>query len=179
MALYTRRGDEGQSDRGSHRVRKCDPFFEALGTLDELSAHLGDCVRTVSQNADAAAAREALAPLQAELRTLAALVAHDGDATARAAADGAEALAEAVRRMEARIDADEQRLGELSDFVLPGGAEAACRLHLARTVCRRAERRLVAAAAAGVNVPSEALRYVNRLGDLLFSLARSANDNAG
>ena len=85
----------------------------------------------------------------------------------------------AVDRMAGQIDAATAKLGELEHFILPAGCELTCRLHVARTVCRRAERAVVAFAAAGGPVSAVVLRYLNRLGDLLFTLARLANHNAG
>ena len=87
--------------------------------------------------------------------------------------------ASAVERMEKQIDEATASLPALEHFILPGGCELACLLHVARTVCRRAERCVVAASDAGLAVPAEALRYLNRLSDLLFVLARLANHLAG
>jgi cob(I)alamin adenosyltransferase len=81
-----------------------------------------------------------------------------------------------VARLEQEIDALNEGLGELTSFVLPGGSPAAAFLHLARTVARRAERSAVALASAGEPVSGQALRYLNRLSDLLFVAARVAND---
>lgn len=178
MSIYTRRGDNGRTDRGDERAVKCGPLFEALGTLDELAAHVGLCIHAVSQLPGAPDLGDALQPLASELLTLGALVAARNGMAPRRDDDG-ETLRRAVTRMETRIDADERRLGELTGFILPGGCLAACRLHAARTVCRRAERRLVAAGEAGDDIPDAALQYLNRLGDLLFCLARAANAAAG
>ncbi len=85
----------------------------------------------------------------------------------------------ATARLEQCIDKALENLPALKTFILPGGCELACELHVARTVCRRAERRLVTLADAGAEVPPELLKYVNRLSDLLFALARTANAAAG
>ena len=152
MKLYTRRGDEGRSDlRDGVRTRKDDPRFAALGTLDELNAALG-LVRTAATGVLA----ERLAQVQHELFALGAAVA------------GGEAWddTEAVARLEVWTDEWTAAAPPLTRFVLPGGPEAAARLHLARAVCRRAERTLVTLGRTSA--------YLNRLGDALFAAARVA-----
>jgi len=174
MKLYTRQGDGGDTRRpGGKRIRKSDAFCEAVGTLDELGAAVGLCLRAAGDQSQAAV-REALAPLAEELSASAAmLAAAETNAPPRAAVDPA-----AVTRMEKQIDAACAQLPGLTGFILQGGCELACRLHAARTVCRRAERRVVAAGDAGTAVSPAVLKYLNRLGDLLFALARRANQNA-
>lgn len=161
--IYTRGGDGGESSLGDgSRVSKLDPLFAAIGAVDELNAVLG--------LAQVVLGDPLLARLQNELFDLGADVSVpflEGDGKLRI--DAA-----AVERLEVDCDRENAALPELRSFVLPGGGEAAARLHLARTVCRRAERELLAAAAARPLNP-EALRYVNRLSDLLFILARRAN----
>lgn len=174
MKIYTRDGDEGDTVRaGGGRVRKSDPLVEAVGTLDELNACLGLCLARVSP--DSAEVAAALQPTQGELLALGAELAAVGTEAVVPAGPGADAVA----RMEHTIDEISARLPALDCFLLPGGGELASRLHLARTVCRRAERRTVAAADAGAELPAAALRYLNRLGDLLFVLARRACADAG
>jgi cob(I)alamin adenosyltransferase len=175
MKIYTRRGDDGRTELpGGERVPKSAPLTTALGALDELNAHLGLCVQCAGTPA---AVREVLEPVQAELLAMGALLAGAG---------GEWALDGAVARLERQIDEQTQKLPALRHFVLPGGCESAGRLHVARCVCRRAERAAVAAAEAaraevGRAVPAVVLRYLNRLSDLLFTLARvaSAADGAG
>jgi cob(I)alamin adenosyltransferase len=174
VRIYTRTGDSGETALlGGQRVRKSALRVEAYGELDELNACLG---LAVAAGADAPTANF-LIEIQRHVFALSARIAD--------AREGAEtptektAFPEAhVATLERAIDLAEEALPPLRTFVIPGGTELAARLHLARTVCRRAERRLVALAAKE-NVPSVFLAYVNRLSDLLFVLARAANHQAG
>ena len=175
MKLYTRKGDDGSTARpGGQRVRKSDAHCEAAGTIDELGAHLGRCVQLAGGGGQEEVL-DALAPAQSELFA--------GGSALAAAGTGAKpgtALdAGATARLEQCIDKAMEDLPALKTFILPGGCELACELHVARTVCRRAERRLVALADTGTQVPPELLKYINRLSDLLFALARTANAAAG
>ena len=179
MKIYTRTGDEGETGLfGGPRVRKDAPRVEAYGAVDELNAAIGAAAALLPGGADdplAAPLREtqsALFDLGGELATPA--------ARERAAAGKVAPLvpAEAIAGLEERIDALEAELEPLTQFVLPGGAPAAAALHLARTICRRAERRAVTLAEAE-EIPDEALRYLNRLSDFLFVAARAVNRRAG
>ena len=172
MKLYTGGGDDGFTVRADgRRVAKCDPQCDAVGTIDELSAHVGLCLSAAGA-AGQGEIGEALAGVQAELLTIGAAV-----AAGAAAKGGIENTA--VTRLERSIDRFWDRLPPLEHFILPGGCEAACRLHVARTVCRRAERGVAALVQGGTAVPASVLRYLNRLSDLLFALARAANAAAG
>lgn len=174
MKLYTGQGDEGDtSGPGGRRIAKSDAFCEAVGTLDELGAAVGLCLRAADDECQAPV-REVLAPLAGELLAAGAML----HAAPRPAAGGGLDPA-ALARMESRIDAACEKLPELKGFILPAGCELACRLHAARTICRRAERRV--AAWCGDEAPPlpDVLRYLNRLGDLLFAMARLANLIAG
>ena len=175
MKVHTKAGDEGFTFRpGKQRVRKIDICVEAVGDIDELNAHLGLCLQG-TRGAEAAEVREALEPVQRELLTIGALLAAAGtDSRPNVALDES-----TVQGMEQQIDRLTTRLPELTHFILPGGCELACRLHVARTVCRRAERRVVALADAQTPVPPIIVRYLNRLSDLLFMVARLANHIAG
>jgi len=172
MKIYTQTGDEGFTMRPDRqRVRKNHAAIEAVGSIDELNAHLGRCLAAVKDEQ----IRRALAPLPDELLCIGSLIAASGsDSKPNMGLD-----ASAVERMEKQIDEATGKLPPLEHFILPGGCELACLLHIARTVCRRAERRVVAAPDAGLRLPDEALRYLNRLSDLLFVLARLANRLAG
>lgn len=172
MSIYTRRGDGGESTRpGDGRVRKTDLLIEAEGSLDELNSWLGWCLACARQSgADEVA--DALEPAQREIMSISSLAAGRGG-------QGPVGIEAAVRRMEGQIDGVWAGLPELGGFIVPGGCDLACRLHVARTVCRRAERRVVAAFDDGEGMPPAALKYLNRLSDLLFALARLANDHAG
>ena len=171
MKIYTRSGDDGSTQRpGGQRARKADPIIAAVGEIDELNSHVGLCIQACGRQDQTA---EALRAVQPELLAAGALVAA-GRGEAKGPPDDA-----AVRRIERQIDAMAAKLPELKNFIIPGGCELACRLHVARCVCRRAERAVVAAVDSGAAVPGVVIRYLNRLSDLLFALARAANAEAG
>jgi cob(I)alamin adenosyltransferase len=174
VKIYTRRGDGGETDLlGGGRVGKEDRRVEAYGAVDELNACLGACAAATAQ-ADVA---ELVRAIQTALFALGAYLASPDDARrARAAIPGVEAAQ--VEALEKRIDAFEAELEPLRRFILPGGTAAAAAFHVARTVCRRAERRAVALHRDAPLAP-EALRYLNRLSDLCFVLARVENRRAG
>lgn len=177
--IYTRSGDGGQTRLGDSRaVAKCDARVEAYGDVDELNSVLG--VVLVQPLPDEL--RELLRDIQHELFDLGADLclpeegASTGEAPAGDAATGPPRVqAVQVRRLEEAIDRLNSGLESLRSFVLPGGSPAAAHLHLARAVCRRAERHAWHLAA-GEAVNEHALHYLNRLSDLLFVLARTCND---
>ena len=175
MSLYTRTGDDGTTGRpGGRRVPKSDPLVRANGAVDELNAHLGLCL--VQAAADGLQpVVEALEPVQPELLAAGALLA----AVGAVAPTGVSLDDDDVTRMERQIGQIASSLPELTAFVLPRGTELSCRLQVARTVCRRAERVVVAAAQARADVPPVVLKHLNRLSDLLFALARLALHAAG
>jgi cob(I)alamin adenosyltransferase len=169
--IYTRGGDGGETSLGDgSRVSKTDPRIEAYGAVDELNAVLG-----LALACDLPAAfRPWLQRVQNDLFDLGAdLSVPTSDSRERLRIDP-----EQVVWLESLCDDVNAELPPLRSFVLPGGGEAAARLHIARTVCRRAERRAVALAA-GEPVNAAALEYLNRLSDLLFILARAAAAAAG
>ena len=171
MKIYTRTGDAGQTGLyGGGRVRKNDLRIVAYGAVDELNAQLGVC-----RSADLPPAlHDPLARLQHEMFALGAELASPGDA-----APGSILLDDAdVAAAEEAIDWFEQHLEPLKTFILPGGTPASAALHVARAVCRRAERDVCALAEAAP-VRATVLQYLNRIGDLLFVLARYANHAAG
>jgi cob(I)alamin adenosyltransferase len=174
VKIYTRAGDAGETGLlGGRRVRKSIPRVAAYGEVDELNASLG-VVR-------AALADQEIGRLLGEIQCdLFALGAQIADARPEAVERTPKAVfAEAkVTSLERAIDRAEAGLAPLRQFILPGGCEAAARLHLARTVCRRAERRVVALAEQEEIAPA-ILAYLNRLSDLLFVLARLVNQRAG
>jgi cob(I)alamin adenosyltransferase len=174
VKIYTRRGDGGETDLlGGQRVAKDDLRVDAIGAVDELNAAIG-VAAAASPEADLRGLAE---QLQASLFALGGYLASP-DAHKRAASGVGEPSDADVERLEARIDALEGELAPLRRFVLPGGAPAAAAFHAARTVCRRAERHLVALHHEQPVCPS-ALRYLNRLSDLLFVVARVSNHRAG
>jgi cob(I)alamin adenosyltransferase len=174
VKIYTRRGDAGETDLlGAGRVAKDDRRVEAYGEVDELNAALGACA-AASAHADL---RELVRGIQAALFALGATLASpDAGRRERAAIPGVSDGD--VEALEKRIDALESELEPLRRFILPGGTTAAAAFHLARTVCRRAERRAVALHHSEALSPV-ALRYLNRLSDLLFVAARVENRRAG
>ncbi|HEX8201671.1 MAG TPA: cob(I)yrinic acid a,c-diamide adenosyltransferase [Isosphaeraceae bacterium] len=171
--IYTKTGDSGVTGLlGRRRVTKDDPRIEAYGTIDELNAVLG-----MARASGAAAEDDArLGRIQEELFVVGSALADPDPAGAFHAAIGPALAA----RIEAEIDALEAELPPLTQFILPGGAPTAAQLHLARTICRRAERRVVALGRQpGEHVPGEVIVYLNRLSDYLFVLARAVNRRAG
>jgi len=168
--IYTRGGDEGETSLGDgSRVSKLDPRIEAFGTVDELNAHVG---LALAAGPGAGLAR-VLERVHNELFDVGA------DLSVPFEVDGRLRIEQSsVDRLEADCDAFNAALPPLKSFVLPGGAEVAARLQVARTVCRRAEREALAASER-VALNPLALVYLNRLSDLLFILARAANAEAG
>jgi cob(I)alamin adenosyltransferase len=199
--IYTKTGDDGTTGLvGGARVRKDDLRVEAYGTVDETNAGVGLCVVECERAATASGAVSGAGTNNAgrmlELATLLKSVQHDlfdlgADLATPITTDESDPAVAAMRlrivesqtlRLERTIDRYNDHLQPLTNFVLPGGSPAAANLHLARTICRRAER--IAVALAGQDEPGqprtvnpEAIKYLNRLSDLLFVLCRVANDN--
>jgi cob(I)alamin adenosyltransferase len=172
VKIYTRTGDDGTTGvLGPGRVRKSDPRIEAGGAVDELNAALG-----VARAAGAAGPLAAeIAGIQSRLFTLGAELA----TTAPGALAKLERIAdEDIAALERIIDRLDAQLPPLENFILPGGGALAAQLHLARAVCRRAERRVVALAAIATVEP-RLIRFLNRLADLLFVMARECNRHDG
>jgi len=163
--IYTRGGDGGETSlAGGKRVAKHDVRVAAMGTVDEANAVIGIARLQLDGKTDALLSR-----IQNDLFDLGADLARPGDD-----GSGLHIAAAQVRKLETEIDTCNEKLDPLTSFVLPGGSAAAAHLHHARAVTRRAER-LVAELAAREPVNDQALAYLNRLSDLLFVLARSAN----
>ncbi len=172
MRIYTGTGDQGTTGLfGGGRVEKDDIRVEAYGAIDELNACIGLAVAHLEGNFTGE-----LAAIQGDLFTLGAEL---GCVPGKEDKLGLTLVsAEDAKRLERLIDDIETRLTPLKTFVLPGGSRGAAFLHHARTVCRRAERRVIASRAKSP-VRGEVLVYLNRLSDLLFVLAREANRAAG
>lgn len=170
MKIYTKTGDQGQTGLfGGARVSKADARVESYGEVDELNSVLG-LARAEGLDGDIDAL---LACIQSELFDLGAELACVPEKIDKLRAPK---VSEAqIEAMERAIDRAEEELTPLKTFVLPGGTRGASLLHLGRTVCRRAERRICALD----SVRPELLRYVNRLSDLLFTYARLVNRRAG
>ncbi len=174
MKIYTRRGDGGQTDLfGGGRVAKDDLRVETYGAVDELNALLGVCAATTVQSD----LGELCRGVQARLFDLGAYLATP-DPARREKAGVEEPREEDVKELERHIDALEGELSPLQRFVLPGGTSAAASWHVARTACRRAERRAVSLHREDP-LNENLLRYLNRLSDLLFVVARIENRRAG
>ncbi len=172
MKIYTKTGDDGSTGLiGGSRVRKSDQRIECYGTVDELNAAVG--------LAAVGAEQQILVSLRQVQDELFVIGSHLATPEASPHNKGLPPLDEsAITRLEMQIDAAESNLPPLRNFVLPGGTETASRLHVARTICRRAERLLVAFA---MERPVEQilLTYLNRLSDWLFVMARASNHDAG
>ena len=169
--IYTRRGDDGSTGLfGGPRVRKDDLRVAAYGDVDELNSALGVAREEVLQQPDL---RSLVDALQSELFTLGSELATP-DAS-KAPKEVPRITAEHVARLEREIDRLTGELPEMRNFILPGGSRAGSALHFCRTVCRRAERACVTLGA----VSPDALAYLNRLSDLLFTMARAANLRSG
>lgn len=170
MKIYTRRGDSGQTDlRDMSRVSKTSPRIEAYGTVDEVNALVGGLRPTGVDELDdyLEATQNHLHVVQADF------------ANPEPDEDDPVVREEHVETVEDWIDACEAQLDPLESFVLPGGSDAGAKLHHARAVCRRAERRAVALADHEDDVNETAVAYLNRLSDALFVFARLANEKAG
>ncbi len=173
MKIYTKTGDAGETGLfGGARLSKADARVESYGEVDELNSAIGVArAAKLSGSADAVLARVQLElfDLGAELATTPGkehnlTTPHIGDPQ--------------IEALEGAIDAHDAVLAPLTHFVLPGGSMAAAQLHVARAVCRRAERRVVSLAATEAVRP-ELVKYLNRLSDLLFTLARHENHASG
>ena len=171
--VYTRKGDLGTTSLvGGVRISKSDIRLEAYGTVDELSAQLGMLVAMMDEGSE----RDLIVRVQNNLFNVCTHLATDQSQTplypSAHLAEGETEL------LEERIDQLMAALPERQGFILPGGCQATCQAHICRTVCRRAERR-IAALAEVATVGPEMQKYVNRLSDYLFVLAKIINFNTG
>jgi len=170
MKIYTGRGDEGMTDlRTMDRVSKASPRIEAYGTVDEVNALVGVVRPTGHDDID-----EQLRQVQNHLHIVQADFANPepDDEDPRITHDHVDAL-------EGWMDSYDDELDPLESFVLPSGSEPGAKLHHARAVCRRAERRAVSFASGEVGVNDAAIVYLNRLSDCLFTIARVVNKREG
>jgi cob(I)alamin adenosyltransferase len=168
--IYTKLGDGGETHLGDmSRVAKTDPRIEAYGTVDELNAQIGLAV-AVGTPYD-----EWLRRIQNDLFDVGADLSVPLDAGPTKAGERLRVRDDQTAWLEERCDEVNATLEPLKSFVLPGGTPAGAQLHVCRTVCRRAERRVIAC---GDAVSPETVRYLNRLSDLLFILSRAANGPA-
>jgi cob(I)alamin adenosyltransferase len=180
VKIYTRKGDGGQTGIwGGARLAKDAPRMEAIGCVDELNAAIGLAVATAQRAVCFDAGDQVLDLLGSVQQDL--LVAGTELMAPGRTGSGADLprLADGdVTRLETAIDDFTGMLPELRNFIVPGGTETAAHLHVARTVCRRAERRVTTLRRDG-DVNPDVCAYLNRLADLLFVLARHANHTAG
>lgn len=173
MRIYTRTGDEGDTALfGGGRVGKNHPRVEAYGDVDELNAVLG-MARAVEMMPRI---DEVLVPVQRDLFAIGALLATPDHDKMREQLVKARIDEQRIEELERAIDAAEAELEPLRSFIIPGGTPKAAALHVARTVCRRAERDVVTLSHAEAINP-QVIIYLNRLSDFLFVLARVCNDN--
>ncbi len=172
MKIYTKKGDRGQTSLfGGGPIPKNDERIEAYGSIDELNSVVGCAVAEMKSGE----LRQILIDLQKQL-----FVVGSELASAHPSSEKTKGFIQKkhIQNLENQIDAWEKELKPLTQFILPGGAQAAAWLHLARTVCRRAERRTVALSHRS-EVRPEILAYLNRLSDWFFVLARLINRRAG
>ena len=175
MKIYTKTGDTGQTGLfGGGRVAKDDLRVEAYGDVDELNAVLGmaRCIEMMPR------IDEVLVPIQRDLFAIGALLATPDRDRMASHLEKARIDEARITELEHAIDDGEAELEPLRAFIIPGGTPKAAALHVARTVCRRAERHVVRLQR-DVELPPLAIIYLNRLSDLLFTLARLANHRAG
>ena len=174
MKIYTRTGDTGDTALfGGGRVPKSHPRVEAYGDVDELNAAIG-LARAIEMMPRI---DEVLVPLQRDLFSIGALLATPDREKMKKHLDKANIDERRISELERAIDDGDHELEPLKSFIIPGGTPKAAALHVARTVCRRAERRVIALEQE--EIPAIVVVYLNRLSDLLFTLARVANRRAG
>ena len=170
MNIYTRTGDQGQTSLvGGQRVSKTCARLESYGTIDELCSQIGLLITYCTQQHDI----ETLTDIQSKLFVVGGYLATDN--TQRDVRPGNIVTQEMVSFLEQEIDAISATLPPFRCFILPGGCRAAAVAHVCRTVCRRAERRILALVEEGSEVDAHVIAYVNRLSDYLFVLARKLN----
>jgi len=164
--IYTKTGDDGTTGLfGGSRVKKYDNRLEAYGTVDELNAYLG-MIRSFSLEEPVAGL---ILFIQEKLFTIGAKLA--SDERGRQYTEKTGCTDEDIRRLETAIDQFEEKLPKLRNFIIPGGNQAVSFCHIARTVCRRAERNIVRLFDEGI-IPKSEVVFINRLSDFLFVLSR-------
>lgn len=175
MKIYTRTGDGGETGLfGGGRVSKADARVEAYGCVDELNSVVGWAHTRVADDT----VRDRLARLQHDLFAVGSELASPAPGGGRTRPDTPGVPVDRIEEMERWMDEAERELAPLRQFILPGGCEGAAALHVARTVCRRAERAVVALGGDG-STEAEVVRFLNRLSDVLFTFARLENHRAG
>jgi cob(I)alamin adenosyltransferase len=171
--VYTKTGDQGETSIiGGIRVKKSCERLEAYGTVDELSSHLGLLASMLPDGED----KDLIIRIQNNLFSVCSNLATDQSQTPLY--DSARLPDGEIQVLEHKVDEIMNLLPERQGFILPGGTQAAAQAHVCRTVCRRAERRIVALSEVA-QISRETLQYVNRLSDYLFVLAKKINFNTG
>jgi cob(I)alamin adenosyltransferase len=171
--IYTKTGDGGETGLfGGGRVAKDDPRVDAYGEVDELNASIG-VARSAGLDPDLDELAQAI---QEQLFTVGSVLATPRGTKAEQSIPKIES--QWIADMELEIDQFDTEIPALRHFILPGGSPSAASLHLARTICRRAERKVVALSRTGAVGP-EVVKFLNRLSDLLFTMARVSNQRAG
>ena len=171
--VYTKTGDQGETSIiGGIRVKKSCERLEAYGTVDELSSHLGLLASMLPDGED----KDLIIRIQNNLFSVCSNLATDQSQTPLY--DSARLPDGEIQVLEHKVDEIMNLLPERQGFILPGGTQAAAQAHVCRTVCRRAERRIVALSEV-TQISPETLQYVNRLSDYLFVLAKKINFNTG
>lgn len=171
MKIYTRRGDEGETAVIGARISKDDVRVEAYGTVDEANSFVGDAIARMVERDESLYKDliEALTEIQQEMFDV------GSDLAVVKEKRPYKITAEHVDRLETLVDHYLQQAPTVKKFILPGGTPIASSLHICRTVVRRAERRAVTLTHKGEEINHEARRYLNRLSDLFFAMARAAN----
>jgi len=180
VAIYTRTGDKGETGLfGGSRVPKNSPRVAAYGEIDELNSALGLARAALREDPALGSVDQGLARVQAECFVIGALLATPADKLGKLSPPFDTGLpADAPKRLESEIDAWDKNLTPLKTFILPGGGRAGAALHLARSICRRAERATVNLSDAE-KTPDGVIIYLNRLSTWLFVAARFANKETG
>ena len=180
MKIYTKTGDTGETSLFDNtRVSKADPRVDAYGEVDEVNACLGAAIAAINEGPPEGGHYNIQAVLQTIQKDLFAVGARLADPSSRIAdrVTKAAITTQQIELLETTIDRLEEELPPLRRFILPGGSSAGALLHLARTVCRRAERRVIGLGPDAVE--ASVIIYLNRLSDLLFVMARAVNHRAG
>lgn len=167
MAIYTRTGDKGKTALfNGKRVLKSDKRVDTYGTIDELNSTIGVVIANLEKNASKKVSAE-LEDIQNDLLDIGSSLAFPGSPPIPG-------LEERIKEFEIEIDTMTAKMPELKNFILPGGGKGGAHLQLSRTVARRAERQIVALMQKE-NIDENVVRYINRLSDLLFTMARFVN----
>jgi cob(I)alamin adenosyltransferase len=173
LKIYTKTGDDGTSSLfGGKRVKKSDLRLETYGTVDELNSWVG-LIRSLAGEKDL---NDLLAEIQNKLFVIGSKLASDENG--KMITDRLTCSTEDIEKLEKAMDEYEARLKPLQNFILPGGSSLVSYCHIARTVCRRAERRIVELSGMA-SMENNMLKYVNRLSDYLFVLARKIAQDEG